>query len=92
MITVMYNHTNGITPWWKFYSSLKYVTFDEWGDIRDQFFSVGSEEISLPFINVEIGDHPLPNVLLFSSNLAHEQYLSFLVCGSRHFIVAIMLI
>ena len=55
-------------------------------------FIVGRAEKLVPFIKVELGDHNLPNLLLCSSNLSDEQYLSVLVCRSHHFIVDLLLI
>ena len=46
----------------------------------------------MPSIIYEPGDYPFPNLLLFLSNFADEQYLSFLVCGSHHLIVAILFV
>ena len=40
------------------------------------FISFGRAEIFVPFINVEPGDNNLPNLLLCSSNLEYDQYLS----------------
>ena len=46
----------------------------------------------MPVINSEPSDHPFPNLFLCSSNLADEQYLSFLTCGYRHFTDALLLV
>ena len=55
-------------------------------------FSVGREEIFLPFINADPGDHTLPNLLLCSSNFTDEQYLRLLVCLSHNLIVSVMIV
>ena len=49
-------------------------------------------EIFVRRIISERGDHPLPNLFLCSSDFADEQYLSFLVCGSYHLIVALLFV
>ena len=50
--------------------------------------SIGNAEIFVPVINAEISENTLTNLLMCSSNLSDEQYLSFLLYGSYHFIVA----
>ena len=46
----------------------------------------------MPVISPEPWDHPFPNLLLYSSSFVDEQYLSLLVSGSRHLIVALLLV
>ena len=53
-------------------------------------FNIGRVEIFFPSISPEPGDHPLPNLLLGSSKISDEQYLSLLVCGYHHFIVSMI--
>ena len=53
-------------------------------------FNVGSVEVFVTRTSSEPGKHTLPNLLLCSSNFSDEQYLSFLVCGSYHFIVDLL--
>ena len=55
-------------------------------------FNVGRAGIFVPGISSEPGGQPLPNLLLCSSIFSDEQYLSLFVCGSRHFIVALMFV
>ena len=43
-------------------------------------------------INPDPGDHNFLNLFLCSLNLADEQYLSFLVCRSHHFNIALLLV
>ena len=56
------------------------------------FFYFGKVENFVRVICLEPGDHPFPNLLLSSSIVLDEQYLSFLVFGSHHFIVALLLV
>ena len=55
-------------------------------------FIVGRVDVSLTFNILELGNQPFPNLLLCYSNFSDEQYLSFLVCGSHHFIVDLLLV
>ena len=55
-------------------------------------FNVGRVEVFVPSVISEPGDHPLLILLLRSSKISDEQYLRFLVCGSHHFIVALMFV
>ena len=60
------------------------------GGLRDQFYRF--EGINICDINKWRTRWPfLPNLLLFSSNLADEKYLSLLVCVTHHFIVDLVL-
>ena len=54
------------------------------------FLNVERVELFVPSMSSKSGYHPLTNLLLYSSNVSDEQYLSFLMCGSHHFIVALM--
>ena len=75
-------------PWT---GSTKTIIFDE-GTTWKVDFNVGRVELFVPNTSSEPGNHPLPNLLLCSSNFADEQYLSFLVCGSYHFIVDLLFV
>ena len=55
-------------------------------------FNAGRVDIFVPSIRSEPGDHPLQNLLLYSSNFADKQYLIILVCVSHHFIVALLFV
>ena len=55
-------------------------------------FNFGRVEVFVPIIISEPGDLPLPNLLLCSSKISDEQYLILLVCGSHHFIVALLFV
>ena len=91
MIIVLGNDSNMSNYWWKSYSRLKYIIFDE-GIVLGVNFSVWRAETVVPVINSETGDHTFPNLLLCSSNLADEKYLSLLICGTQHLIVALLLV
>ena len=55
-------------------------------------FNVVRVEIFVTSISSEPGDHTLQYLLLCSSNFADEHYLSFLVCWSHHFIIALLFV
>ena len=54
---------------------------------ESSIFNFGRVEKVVPVITSEPVDHHFPNLLLGSSIFTDEKYLSFLVCGSHHFIV-----
>ena len=60
------------------------------GRSERSIFNVGRVEVFVPSISSEPGNHPLPNLLLCSPNFADEEYLSSLVCGYHHSIVALL--
>ena len=72
-------------------TEFKYIIFDE-GMIEDVDFNVLRVEVFVSRMSSKYGDHPLPNLLLCSSNFIDEQYLSLLVCGSHHFIVDLVFV
>ena len=49
-----------------------------WSEIS--IFIVGRDVVFFPFNVLEPEDQTLPNLLLFSSNFADDQYLSLFVC------------
>ena len=53
---------------------------------------VGRDEFYFTFNRLESGYQDLSNLLLWLSNFADEQYLSCLVRGYHHSIVAMMLV
>ena len=53
--------------------------------------NVGRMELFVPSTSTEPGDHPLP-FLVILINFSGGQYLSLFVCGSRHFIVAMIFV
>ena len=55
-------------------------------------FIVGRSEFSLPFNRLELGYQDFSNLLLCPSTYSDKQYLSCLVCGYHHSIVAMMLV
>ena len=65
--------------------------FDK-GAVLEINFNVGIVEMFVPIIDSELGDHHFPNLLLCSSNLSDELYLSFLVCSPQNCIVALLLV
>ena len=91
MFTVLCYNYNESASWWEIDIDFKYILFDE-GMIWDVNFNVGRVEVFVTIISLEPGDRPLPNLLLCSSNFADGKYLSFLVCGSHHLIVALLLV
>ena len=91
MFTLLCTDSNSSNYWWKINSDFKCIIFNE-GLIWKINFNVGRVGIFVPVISSEPGDHNLPNILLYSSTFSYEQYLSFLVCGSQNFIVALILV
>ena len=89
--TIIINDDNCSFPCWKSYYYFNGDIFNV-VVIREIIFIVGIANFSLPLNILEPGDHYLPNLLLRSSNFSDEQYLSFLVCGSHHLIVALLLV
>ena len=55
-------------------------------------FLILRAEKCVTFINAESVDRPLKKILLCLSILVDEQYMSFLVCGSHHFIASLLLV
>ena len=62
------------------------------GGSERSIFNVWRVKIFVPVISSKLCDHPFPNLFLCSSNFADEQYLSFLVFGSYHFSVSLLLV
>ena len=91
MLTVLDNYTNMITSRWKFYISFKYTILGK-GVIWYIYFQCWKGGNIFPVISSELGDHTFPNLLLCSSEISDEQYLSFLVCVYHHFILALLLV
>ena len=54
--------------------------------------NVGRVRVFVTSMISEPGDHHLSNLLLCSSNISDEQYLSFFVCRYDHFIVYLLLV
>ena len=89
MFTLFCDNYNGSAYWCKFNIAFKYIIFDK-GIILEVNFNVGRMEIFVPIISSDPGDQTLPNLLLCSSEFSDEQYLSIFVCGSHHFIFALV--
>ena len=56
------------------------------------FFNVKRVEMFVPVLSSELSDHPFKNLMLCSWDVSYEQYLIFLVYGSHHLFVALMLV
>ena len=56
------------------------------------FFNVVKMKTFVLVVISEPGDHNFPNLLLCSTNFVEEQYLSFLVFWTYHFIASLLLV
>ena len=59
---------------------------------KRSIFNAVRIEIFVPSITSEPGDHPLTNLLFFSSYFEDKQYFILLVYGYHHFIVALLFV
>ena len=68
-------------------TSISNISYLMKGWLERSICNVVRVEIFFPKICSEPGDHPMPNLLLCSSNISDEQFLDLLVCGYHHFII-----
>ena len=68
-----------------------YMSYLMKGWSERSIFIVGKSGVSSSFKILEPGNQPLSKLLLCSSNFSNVQCLSCLVCGSYHFVLALLL-
>ena len=89
IFTVLYVDANIKASWWKVTITSK-ISYLIKGWYERSFLIFGRVEVFVPIISSNPGDQPFPNLLLCSSKILDEHYLSLYVCGSHNFIVVLI--